>query len=74
MIYALADFLAEKLKRIQGIANGAITGIVPSRQAAENMSDEELNRATCHAKRHRPMDGGNDVDVHPRAHGYSACR
>ncbi|MEQ1598893.1 MAG: DNA-3-methyladenine glycosylase 2 family protein [Methylotenera sp.] len=36
-------FSARKIETIQGIANGAVTGIVPSRQAAENMSDAELS-------------------------------
>jgi DNA-3-methyladenine glycosylase II len=35
-------FSGRKIETIQGIANGAITGIVPSRQAAEDMSDAEL--------------------------------
>jgi DNA-3-methyladenine glycosylase II len=35
-------FSGRKIETIQGIANGAITGIVPSCQAAENMSDAEL--------------------------------
>jgi DNA-3-methyladenine glycosylase II len=35
-------FSGRKIETIQGIANGAITGIVPSRPAAEDMSDAEL--------------------------------
>ena len=35
-------FSGRKIETIQGIANGAIIGIVPSRQTAENMSDAEL--------------------------------
>lgn len=35
-------FSARKIETICGIANGAISGLVPSRQAAENMSDAEL--------------------------------
>jgi DNA-3-methyladenine glycosylase II len=35
-------FSGRKIETIQGIANGAITGVVPSRQAAEIMSDAEL--------------------------------
>jgi DNA-3-methyladenine glycosylase II len=35
-------FSGRKIETIQWIANGAITGIVPSREAAENMSDAEL--------------------------------
>jgi DNA-3-methyladenine glycosylase II len=35
-------FSGSKIATIQGIANGAISGLVPTRQAAENMSDAEL--------------------------------
>lgn len=35
-------FSGSKIATIQGIANGAITGLVPARQAAENMTDAEL--------------------------------
>jgi DNA-3-methyladenine glycosylase II len=35
-------FSARKIETICGIANGALNGVVPSRQAAENMSDAEL--------------------------------
>jgi DNA-3-methyladenine glycosylase II len=35
-------FSARKIETIQGIAEGAISGLVPSRNAADNMPDEEL--------------------------------
>jgi DNA-3-methyladenine glycosylase II len=35
-------FSGRKIETIQGIADGAISGLVPTRQAAENMSDAEL--------------------------------
>ncbi len=35
-------FSGRKIETICGIANGAITGLVPTRQAAENMRDDEL--------------------------------
>lgn len=35
-------FSVRKIETICGIANGAITGLVPTRQAAENMRDDEL--------------------------------
>ncbi len=35
-------FSGRKIETICGIANGAINGLVPTRKAAENMSDDEL--------------------------------
>ncbi len=35
-------FSGRKIETIQGIANGAVTGLVPSREAAESMGDAEL--------------------------------
>jgi DNA-3-methyladenine glycosylase II len=35
-------FSGRKIETICGIANGAISGLVPTRQAAENMNDTEL--------------------------------
>lgn len=35
-------FSGRKIETIQGIANGAISGLVPTREAAENMSNAEL--------------------------------
>lgn len=35
-------FSGRKIETIQGIANGAITGLVPTREAADNMSNAEL--------------------------------
>jgi DNA-3-methyladenine glycosylase II len=35
-------FSGRKIETIQGIANGAMSGLVPTRQAAESMSDAEL--------------------------------
>jgi DNA-3-methyladenine glycosylase II len=35
-------FSGRKIETIQGIANGAINGLVPTREAAENMSNAEL--------------------------------
>jgi DNA-3-methyladenine glycosylase II len=62
-------FSGRKIETIQGIAHGAITGIVPSRRKLER---RRTHIATCYAKRHRSMDGRNDVDIHPQAHGYFA--
>jgi DNA-3-methyladenine glycosylase II len=35
-------FSGRKIETIQGIANGTINGLVPTREAAENMSNDEL--------------------------------
>jgi DNA-3-methyladenine glycosylase II len=35
-------FSGRKIETIQGIANGVISGLVPSRQAAQNMTDTEM--------------------------------
>ncbi len=35
-------FSGRKIETIQGVANGAISGLVPTREAAENLSDAEL--------------------------------
>jgi DNA-3-methyladenine glycosylase II len=35
-------FSGRKIETIQGIANGVLTGLVPSRQASQNMTDAEM--------------------------------
>lgn len=35
-------FSGRKIETIQGIANGVISGLVPSREAAESLSDDEI--------------------------------
>jgi len=67
-------FSAAKIATIKAIADGALSGMVPTRGNAVEMEDEELVERITKIKGNREMDRRNAAHVLAGAHGYPACR